>query len=129
MGFSNGGKKRRRKVFDLKVEQSYVIYFSVHKFQISYVLLKLTPCYRFVPTLFTLIMNLKWFMLTSKVFPNLGPCYKSIPTSFTSKGNSSSLKLSLNIPFLHDVQIILVNKELYYIKALGTLCASIWWNL
>ena len=29
---------------------------------ISEVLLKLTPCYRFVPTLFTLIMNPKWII-------------------------------------------------------------------
>ena len=85
---ASSGKSYR--VFNKKVEINYFIYFLVYKFKISYVLLKLTPCYRFVPTLSTLIMNLKWFMLTSEVLLNLGPCYKSILTSFTSKGDSPS---------------------------------------
>ena len=45
------------------------------------------------------------------------------------------IKMLVNSEFFLLFQIfsskghILVNKELYYIKALGNLCASIWWNL
>ena len=49
---------------------------------ISEVLLKLTTCYRFVPTLSTLIMNPKWFMF---VLLKHVPCNKSALTPFTSK--------------------------------------------
>ena len=39
-------------------------------------------------------------------------------------------QLSIWFDYIHFIgNIILVNKELYYIKALGNLCASIWWNL